>query len=130
MGNESMARILLVEDDDSVRAFVKRALELDGHGIETALDGAEGLEILETDTKFDLVLSDIQMPVMDGITMAMNVKRDLPSMPVVLMTGYAHQRERAHGIDEIVKDVVNKPFTLAEIRQRVGDALEELAEAS
>ncbi|MGE0845125.1 MAG: response regulator [Flavobacteriaceae bacterium] len=117
-----MANILLVDDDDSVRAFVRRALEMDGNGVTEASDGAEAMDALAGGS-FDLVLSDIQMPVMDGIALALNVARDHPELPVVLMTGYAHQRERAHGIEEIVRDVIQKPFTLADIRERIAAVL-------
>ncbi len=115
-----MAKILLAEDDDSVRAFVKRALELDGHSVTAAEDGALALEILEdTSDGFDLLLSDIKMPVMDGIALALNVAKTFPDLPILLMTGYADQRERAHGLDQLVRDIVPKPFTLAEIRAAV-----------
>lgn len=116
-----MAHILLAEDDDSVRAFVKRALELDGHSVVAAEDGALALEILEDHVgPFDLLLSDIKMPVMDGIALALNAARSFPAMPILLMTGFADQRERAHGLDQLVRDIVPKPFSLAEIRAAVG----------
>lgn len=119
-----MARILLTEDDESVRAFVKRALELDGHEIVEAEDGGIALEILNTrQDSFDLLLSDIMMPVMDGIALALAVARDHPGLPILLMTGFADQRERAFGLDSLVSDVVSKPFTLAEIRVAVARAL-------
>ncbi len=120
-----MAAVLLVEDDDSVRMFVRRALERDGHTVSEAADGAAALELLRgTARTTELVLSDIQMPVMDGIALALNVARERPELPLMLMTGYAHQRERAHGLDAIVRDVVEKPFSLAEIVARVRDVLE------
>jgi CheY-like chemotaxis protein len=119
-----MARILLVEDDDSVRQFVKRALEIDGHAVITGDDGSEGLEILEGDKgRFDLLLSDITMPVMDGIALALSAARAFPKLAILLMTGYAEQRERAANVAEVVHDVVSKPFTLAEIRRAVDAAL-------
>lgn len=118
-----MARILLTEDDESVRAFVRRALELDGHTVTTAADGGEALEVLGADDAFDLLLSDIMMPVLDGIALALAVARDHPRLPILLMTGYADQRERAHGLDQLVEDVLPKPFTLAEIRRAVAEAL-------
>jgi len=119
-----MARILLAEDDDSVRAFVKRALELDGNAVVAVEDGATALEVVGSDPGgFDLLVSDIKMPVMDGIALALNVARDKPDLPILLMTGYADQRERAHGLDQIVRDVVLKPFTLADIRRVVAHTL-------
>ncbi len=115
-----MAQILLAEDDESVRAFVKRALELDGHSVTAAEDGALALEILEEcGQRFDLLLSDIKMPVMDGIALALNAARTFPDLPILLMTGFADQRERAHGLDQLVRDILPKPFTLADIRAAV-----------
>lgn len=119
-----MARILLVEDDDSVRGFVARALEIDSHSVVVAENGAEGHELYEADDdNFDLVLSDIQMPEMDGIEMAGHIANLNKNQKILLMTGYADQRERAEGISKIVIDVMQKPFTLPEIRQKVAKAL-------
>ncbi|PVB62065.1 response regulator [Labrenzia sp. 011] len=119
-----MARILLTEDDEAVRSFVKRALELDGHSVEAAEDGGEAVEILTRDKGgYDLLLSDIKMPVMDGIALALQAARDYPRMPILLMTGFADQRERANGLDSLVHDVVTKPFSLADIRKAVRGAI-------
>ena len=119
-----MARILIAEDDEAVRALVRRALELDGHAVVTAEDGGEALDRLQAEGgRFDLLLSDIRMPVMDGIALALAAARDFPALRILLMTGYAEQRERAHGLEAIVQDVVQKPFTLAEIRQAVAAVL-------
>ena len=119
-----MARVLLTEDDEAVRSFVNRALQIDGHDVSVAADGAQAIDILNREHgRFDLLLSDVKMPVMDGIALALNAARDWPAMTILLMTGYADQRERAHGLDELVHDVVTKPFTLAEIREAVSEAL-------
>lgn len=119
-----MARILLVEDDDSVRTFVARALELDRHGIVEAEDGQIGLKTFANDEAgFDLVLTDIQMPEMDGIEMSQQMSQLAPQQKILMMTGYANQRERANSIKKIVIDVVQKPFTLPEIRKQVSLAL-------
>jgi two-component system, cell cycle response regulator CpdR len=119
-----MARILIAEDDDSVRAFVRRALELDGHEVVETRDGAEALEWLERENAAcDLLLTDIRMPLMDGIALALAAAPQFPSLVILLMTGYADQRERAHGLDALIHDVVTKPFSLADIRAKVTEAL-------
>jgi len=119
-----MARILLTEDDDAVRAFVQRALQIDNHEVLVACDGAEAMEILtKEEGRFDLLLSDVKMPVMDGIALALNTARTWPDLTILLMTGYADQRERAHGLDLLVHDIVTKPFSLADIRKAVGEAV-------
>ncbi|MCX5494586.1 response regulator [Kaistia dalseonensis] len=119
-----MARILVTEDDDAVRSFVARALTLDGHRIVTAEDGADALDVLRREAgAFDLLLSDIKMPMLDGIALALEAAPEFPNLTILLMTGFADQRERAEELDRIVHDVVPKPFSLAEIRHAVGGAL-------
>ena len=119
-----MARILIAEDEEALRALVRRALAEDGHTVEAAADGAEALDILVREQGgFDLLLTDIKMPMMDGIALALAAARDYPDVVILLMTGYADQRERASGLDALIHDVVQKPFTLAEIRQVVRGAL-------
>ena len=119
-----MSRVLIVDDEDSMRQLVARAIAMDGHDTTTAADGAEALDILgSTDSPFDLLLTDIQMPIMDGIALALASARDFPEMTILLMTGYAEQRERASGLSAIAHDVVTKPFSVADIRTAVADAL-------
>jgi len=117
-----MAKILITEDEDALRSFVARALRLDGHETHEAADGAEGLEMLAT-SKFDLLLSDIRMPVMDGIELAHRAHSGFPGLKILLMTGYAEQRERADDLLEKIVDVVPKPFALPDIRKAVAQAL-------
>lgn len=119
-----MARILLAEDDDGVRAFVSRALAHVGHEVVEAEDGGLASEVMQEEQgRFDLLLSDIKMPVMDGIALALNVAAAWPEVTIVLMTGFADQRERAHGLDQLIYDVIPKPFTLAQVLEKVDDAL-------
>jgi two-component system cell cycle response regulator CpdR len=119
-----MPRVLIADDEDSMRSLVARAIGMDGHTIVTAQDGAEALEILIRESgAFDLLLTDIQMPVMDGIALALTAARDFPDLTILLMTGFADQRERASGLNAIVFDVVTKPFSVADIRTAVADAL-------
>jgi len=119
-----MARILLVDDEESIRGFLKRGLELDGHVVTTAIDGGDGLDRLTQERgRFDLMLTDIRMPIMDGIALALAAKRDFPELTILLMTGFADQRERAKGLQSIVADVLTKPFTLSDLRAKVTSVL-------
>jgi two-component system, cell cycle response regulator CpdR len=119
-----MSRVLIVDDEDSMRRLVARAIAMDGHDITTAADGAEALEILSgADVGFELLLTDIQMPIMDGIALALAAARDFPDLTILLMTGFADQRERASGLNAIAHDVITKPFSVADIRTAVADAL-------
>ncbi len=119
-----MARILLAEDEEAIRSLVARALRQDGHEVTTANDGAEALDVLvREDGEFELLLTDIRMPVMDGIALALAAARDHPDVTILLMTGYADQRERAHGLAALIHDVITKPFSLGQMRTAVNGAL-------
>lgn len=118
-----MAQILLAEDDIAVREFVSRALHHDGHEIVAVGDGQQALNMLEQEN-FDMVLADIVMPQMDGIALALKLSKDYPGLPILLMTGYAAERQRAHNLDALIHDVITKPFTLKEICRAVNVALD------
>ena len=111
-----MARILIAEDEEGIRSLVARALSQDGHAVTTANDGAEALDLLTRERgAFELLLTDIRMPIAAA--------RDHPNVAILLMTGYADQRERASGLDALIHDVIAKPFSLATIRTAVRDAI-------
>ena len=116
--NRALAAILIAEDDRAVREFVSRALRQDGHDITAVGDGQQALNALERG-RFDMLLADIVMPQLDGIALALKAAKDYPDLPILLMTGYAAERQRAHNLDALIQDVISKPFTLDEIRLAV-----------
>ena len=119
-----MARILIAEDEEPLRTLIVRGLAEDGHAVVATADGTEALEALQkAKGEYDLLLTDIKMPGMDGIALSLAVARDFPALPILLMTGFADQRERAHGLEALIHDVVTKPFSLAQIREAVQGAL-------
>jgi len=128
-----MARILLAEDEASVRDFITRALRSVGHEVDAVTDGSEALARLRSapanGVRYDLLLTDILMPVMDGISLALSASRDAPDIFIMLMTGYSDQRERTYGIEAIIQDILLKPFTLDELVERV-DAVLNARQAS
>ena len=118
-----MARILVAEDDLAVRSFVCRALAHRGHEAVGVDDGLRALDALQG-SSFDALLSDIVMPHLDGIALALKVAQVYPDMPVLLMTGYSAERQRAHNLEELAFTVIAKPFTLAQICDAVDAMLE------
>jgi two-component system, cell cycle response regulator CpdR len=118
-----MARILVAEDEASLREFVSRALTHHGHEVNVAEDGAMALDMLTKDPNYDLLLTDIMMPIMDGIALALKVTKENPDLKILMMTGYAAERQRAHNLDTLIHDVISKPFTLSEICEKVDEAL-------
>ena len=117
-----MARILVAEDDAAVSAFVVRALGHAGHEVVHVPDGLAALSALASEN-FDLLLTDIVMPGLDGIGLALRVTRDYPAMRVLLMTGFAAERQRAHNLDALIHRVIEKPFTLEQICAVVAEEL-------
>jgi two-component system cell cycle response regulator CpdR len=119
-----MARILIAEDEAPLRGQIVRALASCGHDSIATADGGEALDALARDDgRFDLLLADIKMPVMDGIALALAAARDYPNLAIVLMTGYADQRERASGLESLIRTVLAKPFSLDDLGRVVGEAL-------
>ena len=118
-----MARILLVDDEASVRAFLQRGLEIDGHTVVTAYDGEDGLDRLMAEKgAFDLLLTDVRMPLMDGIALAQAAQEQWPALSILIMTGYSDQHERAQNLTNLA-GILLKPFALGELRAQVARVL-------
>jgi DNA-binding response OmpR family regulator len=117
-----MAKILLAEDETSVSAFIQRALATTGHQVSAVPDGPAALAALASE-RFDLLLSDIVMPRLDGIALALKAGKDYPDMKILLMSGYAAERQRAHNLEALAHRIIAKPFSLAEICAAVAETL-------
>lgn len=119
-----MARILLADDDAATRDLVRRALEGDGHAVTVTEDGAEALERLQADgAAFDLVVTDVQMPAVDGILLAGEALKIRPDLRIVLMSGYAEALQRTASFKAQKLGTITKPFTLDQIRALVRTTL-------
>lgn len=108
-----MIRILLAEDDDSMRAYIQRALENAGYSVSAVSNGTEALPLLHTEI-FDLLLSDIVMPEMDGIELAQRCNEISPSTKVMFITGFAAVTLRANREAPHAK-MLSKPFHLKDL---------------
>jgi len=114
--------ILLVEDEDMVRAVAERALARQGYEVTTARDGEEGLERIREGGVFDLVVSDVVMPTMDGPSMARELRKIAPKLPILFMSGYAEEQLR-HEIDIENMHFIPKPFSVQQIGDKVASVL-------
>jgi len=119
-----VARILIVEDEESVRDFVNRVLTMHGHSVLIAKDGAEAVDLMDNH-HFDLLLSDIAMPMMDGISLALKVRASRPHVPILLMTGFADERQRAHNLSLLIEGLITKPFNMDQLLAVVNKVLEQ-----
>lgn len=115
-------RILVVEDEPGVRDFVKRGLLSVGYDVATAEDGVQALARLEKDS-FHLMVTDIIMPNLDGIALALKAAKDYPDLKILMMSGYANERQRSHNLEALIHTVLAKPFSLAALLSSVEDAL-------
>ena len=114
--------ILLVEDEDMVRAVAERALTRQGYTVLTAENGEAALELLQTSGRPDLLISDVVMPTMDGPTMVRHVRKAYPDLPVIFMSGYAEEQlRRSIDIDEVA--FLPKPFSVAQLAAAARDVL-------
>jgi DNA-binding response OmpR family regulator len=114
--------ILVADDEPSVLQFIERALTHAGFSVTAVPDGNAALEALSK-KKYDLLLTDIVMPDLDGIALALKVAKDFPATKIVMMSGYANQRQRAHNLDFLAHEVISKPFSLEEIIRRIKTVL-------
>ncbi|WP_419828266.1 ATP-binding protein [Sphingomonas sp.] len=119
-------RILLVEDEDMVRSVAERALSRQGYQVSTASNGEEALELLAQVERegegFDLLVSDVMMPLMDGPTMVAEARRRFPTLPVLFMSGYAEEQLR-RSIDLPDVAFLAKPFSVQQLAEAARDAL-------
>ncbi len=115
-------RILLVEDEDMVRAVAERALIRAGYTVTSAADGEAGLEQVEAGGEFDLIVSDVVMPGMDGPAMVRAIRAVHPVLPVLFMSGYAEEQLRKE-LDIDAVEFLPKPFTVQQICDKVGVVL-------
>jgi len=120
-GNE---RILLVEDEESVRMFSARALSTTGYEVFEAGSGEEALEVLEEiNGEVDLIISDVVMPEMDGPTLLTHVRKLYPGLKVIFVSGYAEESVRQGLEDDRSVEFLPKPYTLDQINSKVKEVL-------
>ncbi|EMF56653.1 MULTISPECIES: response regulator transcription factor [Streptomyces] len=111
-------RILIVDDEPAVRDALKRSLAFEGYGTEVAVDGADALE-KATAYRPDLVILDIQMPRMDGLTAARRIRGAGDTTPILMLTARDTVGDRVTGLDAGADDYLVKPFELDELFARV-----------
>ncbi len=122
-------KVLLVEDEDMVRIVAERALTRAGYEITACANGEEGLAAIEEGGEFDVVVSDVVMPGMDGPAMVRAIRALKPGMPVLFMSGYAEEQLR-RDIDIADMHFIAKPFSVAAIGDKVGAVLSEARAAA
>ena len=128
MTETNAPRILLAEDEEAMRAYLSRALSNAGYRVETVDRGTDAIPLLQSED-FDLLLSDIVMPEMDGIELAQRCAEISPRTKVMFITGFAAVSLRASREQPQAK-VLSKPFHLRDLVLEVERVFEEQREAS
>ena len=118
--------ILVVDDERAVRDSLRRALELEGYGVELAEDGEQALRRLELEPQPDAVILDILMPGADGLEVCRRLRRSGNEIPVLMLTARAEVDSRVAGLDAGADDYLPKPFALAELLARLRALLRRL----
>ena len=111
-------RILIAEDDRAVRESLGRALRLEGYEVVTVTNGAEALASV-TERPPELVLLDVSMPIVDGLTVARVLRGEGDRVPILMLTARTETRDRVAGLDAGADDYLPKPFDLEELLARV-----------
>ena len=119
-GRSGPAGIVVVEDEPGVRSLVERVLERAGHRVLAFADGMDAADTLDdASVRVDLLITDLVMPGPNGIEVARRARRVRPDLSVLLMSGYAADALRAAGVEEGSIELLPKPFSTAELLERV-----------
>ena len=116
-----MAKILVVDDEEKLRALIKRYADFEGHEVVEASDGMEAVELCQKDT-FDIIIMDIMMPELDGFSAVKEIRKTSDT-PVIMLSARGEEYDKLHGFDLGIDDYVVKPFSSKEIMRRVNAIL-------
>lgn len=111
-------RILVVEDDAALASYIRKGLESEHYAVDVAFDGEQGA-LMACDLDYDLLILDLNLPKLDGISVLRNLRPSKPQMPVLVLTARPLVEDRVHALDSGADDCVNKPFSYSELSARV-----------
>ena len=120
------ARVLVVDDEESIRDLLTKTLALAEYDVETAADGSAALELLRA-SEYDLLIADLRMPGMDGLTLIRQVRRVRAELPIIIITGFSSESSAIEAVNLRVASYLLKPFgvpdVLAAARKALGTAV-------
>ena len=115
------ARILLVDDEQSVQTLLSYPLRKDGYHVTSAIDGQEALQRF-SEARFDLVILDLMLPKLDGVEVCRQLRRN-SQVPIIMLTAKGSETDKVAGLEVGADDYITKPFSMREFRSRVKAAL-------
>lgn len=117
-------RILIVDDEKSIRDLLVQFLSSSGHKCATAGNGTEALDRLDQD-RFDALITDVVMPEMDGITLTQEISKRYPSLPVMVVTGFSDEYSAQKAISAGAREFIKKPFSMVEFSLRLNKMMRD-----
>lgn len=111
-------RVLVIEDEKKITDFIKRGLKEEGYSVDVAYDGEEGL-FLTTSNEYDLVVLDLMLPKLDGLSLCKKLKREKSATPVLILTAKDEVKDKVTGLDAGADDYLTKPFAFEELLARI-----------
>jgi putative nucleotidyltransferase with HDIG domain len=119
-------RILVIDDESEIRNLLKEVLLTEGYEVAVTSNGAEALEVLKKQSVYDIVLTDIRMPTMDGIELMNEIRKSWPDIAIIIMTGYADINSARIAIKQGAYDYIRKPFNISEMMTAIENTLKRL----
>ncbi len=111
-------RILVIEDERKIAQFIKRGLKEEGYAVDLANDGQEG-HFLATTNDYDVIILDVMIPVMDGISLCKQLRKEKVVTPIIMLTAKADVEDKVEGLDAGADDYLTKPFAFEELLARL-----------
>ena len=111
-------KILMIEDEKKIVSFVRRGLKSEHYTVDAAYDGEDGL-FQATENDYDLIILDIMLPKIDGITICRKLRSAGKTMPIIMLTAKDSVEDRVQGLDAGADDYLTKPFSFAELLARI-----------
>jgi len=111
-------RILLVEDEKKIADFIKRGLKEESYAVDAAYDGEEG-HFLATTNEYDLIILDLMLPKMDGISLCKKLREGKFNIPILMLTAKDEVKDKVEGLDSGANDYLTKPFVFEELLARI-----------
>lgn len=128
-GFDVMSKLLIVDDEEKIREFIKKYAIFEGYSIKEASNGMEAINICKNE-KFDLIILDIMMPELDGFSTCKEIKKLYDDIPIIMLSARGEEYDKIHGFELGIDDYVVKPFSPKELMMRVNAILKRTTNQS
>ncbi len=123
LGRDGRQRVLVVDDEASIRDLLAKTLALAEYDVDTAPDGPAALDRLRDDRNYNLMIADLRMPGMDGLTLIREAKQLSPNLPIIIITGFSTESSAIEAVNLGVAGYLTKPFRVPQVLAAAAKAL-------